>query len=392
MSDAITPAPVEQDTLGRRTFLSGASATVLLLGLGSGTLVACTSSGDSTDNGTGGGGGEATGLSFFVWVGSGQGDMPRAVIADYTADHPEVTVEYVEGNNAEVMTQILTSLEVTPDEPLVNLGFFNAAAIETGKLEDIWLPLNPAQVPNIESVRPEYRIPDDKGVYFATSTVGLVYNSKVFEEKGWAPPTSWNDLWDPKFRGKVAVFDEPGFSWNGLLATALVNGGSEENIDPAIDIYRQAAKDGQFHSFFTSPDQLKQLLVNEEAWIAPYFFGLAWTWTLDGAPVGYAVPSEGQIAFPLGFGMVTGSSENQQQHSLAIINEMLTPEMVKMFCEASFAVPVVEGVQVKDELLSAEPYQEEAVANMMNLDWATMAAKNDEYVQKWNEQVKANLK
>ena len=50
MSDAITPAPVEQDTLGRRTFLSGASATVLLLGLGSGTLVACTSSGDSTDN------------------------------------------------------------------------------------------------------------------------------------------------------------------------------------------------------------------------------------------------------------------------------------------------------------------------------------------------------
>lgn len=104
------------------------------------------------------------------------------------------------------------------------------------------------------------------------------------------------------------------------------------------------------------------------------------------------MPSEGQIAFPLGFGMVTGSSENQQQHSLAIINEMLTPEMVKMFCEASFAVPVVEGVQVKDELLSAEPYQEEAVANMMNLDWATMAAKNDEYVQKWNEQVKANLK
>ena len=33
---------------------------------------------------------------------------------------------------------------------------------------------------------------------------GLAYNKKMFAEKGWAAPTSWMDLADPKFKGKVA--------------------------------------------------------------------------------------------------------------------------------------------------------------------------------------------
>ena len=30
---------------------------------------------------------------------------------------------------------------------------------------------------------------------------GLAYNAKMFKEKGWAAPTSWMDLADPKFKG-----------------------------------------------------------------------------------------------------------------------------------------------------------------------------------------------
>ena len=34
----------------------------------------------------------------------------------------------------------------------------------------------------------------------ASSRTGLMYNTKVFEEKGWTAPTSWNDLKDPKYK------------------------------------------------------------------------------------------------------------------------------------------------------------------------------------------------
>ena len=32
-----------------------------------------------------------------------------------------------------------------------------------------------------------------------------MYNTKYFKEKGWAAPTSWNDLKDPKYKKLLVI-------------------------------------------------------------------------------------------------------------------------------------------------------------------------------------------
>lgn len=341
-------------------------------------------------SGNGAAGGDVN-VTEFIWVGSGQGVTPREVRKTYLEAHPNVSIDFVEGTNAETYPKILASLQITPDDPLVNFGFFNSDAMTKGTLADIWLPLSPERVPNIEGVLPDFRLPGDKGVYFASSPVGIMYSAEVFEQKGWAPPSSWNDLWDPKYKGKVAVWDAPAWSFNGLAVTARVNGGGEENIEPGMAIYEKAAKAGQIHSLYTSNSQAQQLLVSGDAWITPFFFGIMQPWVEDGAPLGYAVPKEGQIAFPLGFAMVKGSSPAQQQVATDVIDMMLAPEVVSRWSNLTFSVPVVRDAKVNPSLAKLPAYQPAAISNQIALDWETIADKNDEWLQAWDRRVKGNL-
>ena len=46
---------------------------------------------------------------------------------------------------------------------------------------------------------------DDKAVAVGLVGTGFMYNTKTFKEKGWAPPTSWNDLKDPKFKKLLVI-------------------------------------------------------------------------------------------------------------------------------------------------------------------------------------------
>src|ERR1035438_7814401 len=49
------------------------------------------------------------------------------------------------------------------------------------------------------------RATDERAVGIGLVATGLMYNSKVFAEKGWAPPTSWNDLKDPKYQKQLVI-------------------------------------------------------------------------------------------------------------------------------------------------------------------------------------------
>lgn len=367
----------------RRQFLQAAGSGVAGLSLAP-LLASC--------GGSDGGSGQVN-VTEFVWVGSNQDVTPKEVNARYLKSHPDVEIELVQGTNAETFPKILTSIEVTPDEPLVNFGFFNADAINKGIIADAWVPLTPDRIPNITKVLPEYRVPDDQGVYFASSPIGLMYNTKVFKERRWPAPTSWKDLWDPRFKGKVAFWDAPSWSFNGVIPTARLYGGGERNIEPAMKVYERAARGGQIHSLYTSNDQGKQLLVSENAWLTPFFFGIMQPWAQEeGAPLGYAVPEEGQVAFQLGFGMVKGSSDEQQRVAADIINRMLDPRVVKRWADLTYGIPLVKGTKPKPSLAKLEAYDEAAVKKSMQLDWTTIAKSNSRWSEEWNRRVKANLR
>jgi spermidine/putrescine-binding protein len=66
---------------------------------------------------------------------------------------------------------------------------------------------------------------------------GFMINTKVFKEKGWATPTSWDDLKDPKFK-KLLVIPPINNTYGlyTLMMFARLNGGGEKNIEPGFKV------------------------------------------------------------------------------------------------------------------------------------------------------------
>jgi putative spermidine/putrescine transport system substrate-binding protein len=327
-----------------------------------------------------------TKVTQFIWTGA-QEPVPRRLAAEYVKAHPDVQIEIISGTNAATYPKIKASLDINPDEPLVNFGFFNLDATAKGRTSNVWLPLDKTVVPNVENILDAYRQPDDMGAFFCMDVCGLVYNTDKIK----TAPTSWMDLFDPKYKGRVTFFD---YYWagNGLVAVARLNGGGEDNIEPGMRIYADAAKAGHIHSLYTSNAQLQQLLVSGEVWIAPYFRGVALPWAAQGAPIGYAVPKEGQVTFPEGFQLVRGSNAAQRKVSQDIIGRSLEPDAVLDYCRTAAVLPLMKNIKLPDDLARDPSIQPAALNQAMNLDYLKMAANTPAWTDQWNKQVKANLK
>lgn len=329
---------------------------------------------------------QATTVTQFIWTGA-QEPVPRRIASEFTAANAGVNIEIISGTNGATYPKLAASRDIDPNAPLINLGFFNLDATERGKLVDMWLPIDEATVPNVAHILPAYRQAGDLGAFFCMDACGLVYNTKHFAQSA---PDSWETLFDPALKGKVALFD--GF-WpgNGLVVLARLHGGSEDDIEPAMAIYEKAARDGQFHSLVTSNAQLQQLIVSGEVVLAPHFRGVALPWAKDGAPVGYAMPKEGQVAFPEGFQLVKGSSDAQIDVCRKLLNVSLSPENVLDYCLTAHVIPLMDNVQLPADVASDPTIQPEAISSAIQLDYAKIAANGPAWADMWNKRVKANM-
>jgi putative spermidine/putrescine transport system substrate-binding protein len=217
--------------------------------------------------------------------------------------------------------------------------------------------------------------------------MGLIYKKSAFK----TPPTSWMDLFDSAYKGKVTTWDAPAFSVNALPVVAKLNGGSESDLQPGIDIFAEAARAGQFRGFIASIDALRQQLNSGEVVIAPGFQGVAQPWIDAGDDIGFVAPEEGLMAFPEGFQLVKGSSDAQLEQAAALMNELFTPENVAEYCNLNGLLPLVEGAELKPELAEKETFQLSAIESAIQIDWATLVENIETATSAWNEDVKANI-
>jgi putative spermidine/putrescine transport system substrate-binding protein len=363
---------------GRNPLLSGLDRRTMLKGA-AGLGLAAAMPGNLFAQGS-------TSVTQFIWTGA-QEPVPRRIAEEFMAANPGVSIEIISGTNGATYPKLAASRDIDPDSPLVNLGFFNRDASERGKLVDMWLPIEEATVPNVAHILPEYRQAGDLGAFFCMDACGLVYNTDHF---GTSAPDSWEALFDPALKGKIALFDGlwPG---NGLVVLAKLHGGSEDDIEPALEIYEKAARDGQFHSFVTSNAQLQQLLVSGEVVLTSHFRGVALPWAQDGAAIAYAIPQEGQVAFPEGFQLVNGTSDAQLEACHRLLDISLSPENVLDYCLTAHVIPLVDNVELPEEVASDPTIQPEAIASAIQLDYAKIAANGPAWADAWNRRVKANM-
>jgi putative spermidine/putrescine transport system substrate-binding protein len=383
--------------ISRRAFLERSAALGVSSAAALSFLAACGPSGTPSGSAAPGAGGKPAGadgpvkLSFFVYVGANQGVVPREVVAEYTKANPNVSIELYEGTNAETYPKMAAARKVTPDQPIVNFGYFNADSNAKGDADDLWDTLDPANVPALNNVYDAFKRKDNRGIAWGMVGIGLMYNTTSVK----TAPTSWMDFWDPKFKGRLALSNGNHYL-SGLVTTTRAQGGKENDaaaVDKSFKLISGKAKEGQIALFFLSNDQVKQPMIRGEVWLSGWFNSSVDIWAnQEKGPFGYATPKEGQIAFTLYHQVVKGSTPAQKYHAERIIGMLNEKSWLSRYCNLTHSIPAAKDIQLDPELAQQEAFKTRNIEGAMQLDWPTIAAKNSEWKERWDKEVVAFVK
>ncbi|MBK1658524.1 ABC transporter substrate-binding protein [Paracraurococcus ruber] len=142
--------------------------------------------------------------------------------------------------------------------------------------------------------------------FFQMDSIG--YNTKHVQAEN--NELSWGELFNPKYRGKVALF---GIDWLGMLDAALgmkalgllpastdPTGLTEKEVDTVVAFLKEKKKEGHFRALWRAYGELVNLMASEEVWIADAWWPVVVEVAGKGIPVRYAVAKEGYRAWCVG--------------------------------------------------------------------------------------------
>jgi putative spermidine/putrescine transport system substrate-binding protein len=364
-------------TISRRRLLALGGA-----GLAGAALSACGQGEIQQSGASGGGGNGKVTVTMFVFLGGDLGVMPKAFAKEYMASHPNVELKIYENSNQVGYPKMLATKQATPDKPFVNLGFFNAQISAQGDTDDMWQPLDYAAMPNAADITDLFRRPGQRGIGVGTDQIGVVYSPQAIG----TAPDSWTAVWDDRYRDKLSMFD---YWWYAVLAAARLNGGSENNMEPGWDLWRQKA--GNIRAIVTSNPEWQQVLSNGTSTITSCWHGTGLQFKRNGAPIEYAPPAEGAIAVPVYLQSVKGNTPQQQEVCQDVINEMLAPKWALEWARTSIQLPANPGVKLPADMADLPGFRKSTVDKLVSVDWSVAAAQNADWKKRWDSDVKANI-
>src|SRR4051794_5641350 len=167
-----------------------------------------------------------------AYGGSFEQAMRKAIIPPFEQKHG-VKVEYVAGNS----TDNLAKLQAQRGNQQIDLAILDDGpmyqAVALGFCAEL------AKAPAFDDLYELANFPSGKAGHIGVVGTGLMYNKKVFDEKKWPAPASWEDLKDPKYKKKLVIPPlNNSYGVHALVTMARLRGGGEKSIEPGFKAFK----------------------------------------------------------------------------------------------------------------------------------------------------------
>ena len=246
---------------------------------------------------------------------------------------------------------------------------------------DIFEKVSVDKIPNLKDVPSKFIDPRGLGVFVSGLIIGLAYNT----EKIKTPPRSWNDLLKPEYKGRVGLAGLGStlmMAW--MVEIARLNGGSEENMEPAFEFVRKLLPNVSAVS--ASPGALATLFQQDQIDISIHYNNNVGDLQGKGVPVTLAKPDTGYIHIKSTMHIVKNTKNPDL--AAAYINAALSPEVqTKMADDPYFIVPTSTKASFSKGL-QAYARDMKAVEAMNSVDWAKLNPRRAEYIDRFNRLIK----
>jgi putative spermidine/putrescine transport system substrate-binding protein len=227
-------------------------------------------------------------------IGGFGGTTPQGLqtcgIKSFEKAYPGVTVQYIAGQGSETIAKVAAS----KNDPTIDLMMLQSADLYNANRLGLVGTESASAVPNIQDLKSLYGSKPmyGGGVPLGTLSTGIAYNTQVFKEHGWAAPNSWNDLWDPKFKGHVAIITiTVGGTQAWVQTLGEIDGGSVDNAAPLFKKLGQLKPN--LYAVDSTSAQLAEQIQQQHVWIAPFSGNQVAPLQAQGVPIQMIIPKEG---------------------------------------------------------------------------------------------------
>lgn len=259
-------------------------------------------------------------------------------------------------------------------------------AIEKMKEDGQLLKIDHSKIPNLKNIDERFLdLPFDPGneysVPYFWGTVGIVYNPKLLDGVTF---NSWNDLWNEKLRNEILLVDGAreviGFGLNSL------NYSLNETDKTKLIEAKEKLERLQPNIKAIVGDEIKMLMVNEEASVAVVWSGDAADMMWENEALDYVVPIEGSnLWFD---NMVIPKTAKNVEGAHQFINFMLDAEVAAQNTDyVGYSTPNKEAMKllpeetIADERFYPSPELTERLEVYENLGQKMLAYYNDLYLE-----------
>jgi putative spermidine/putrescine transport system substrate-binding protein len=316
-------------------------------------------------------------LTVAGYGGSFEQTLRKEVIPDFEKKNG-VKVEYVAGNSTDTLAKLqaqkanqVIDVAIVDDGPMYQAIALGFCAPITG--------LSDADI--VKSAR--YR--DDKAVGMGLVATGLMYNTKYFTEKGWAAPTSWNDLKEPKYK-KLLVIPPLNntYGLHALVMMARLNGGGEKNIDPGFKVVENDIAPNVL-VFEPSPGKMTELFESGQGVIAVWGSGRVASFAETGFPVDFVYPKEGALALLASACPV--AKPNASPLAQEFVKMLLEPQFQEIFAKEYGYGPINRRAQVSPTGAARMAPIGKRAGELIVVDWDAINQNRAEWDKRWNREV-----
>src|SRR5580658_3097737 len=315
-------------------------------------------------------------LTVAAYGGVWDSHLREKVFPDFEKKH-NVKIDYVAGNS----TDTPAKMQAQKSNQVIDVAIMDDGvmyqAIQLGFC-------TPIQGMDKSELYPAALFKDDKAVAVGLTGTGFMINTKVFKERGWATPTSWKDLKDPKFKKQLVIPPiNNTYGLYTLMMYARMNGGGEKNIDPGFKVMKQDINPNVL-AYEPSPGKMTELFESGQAELAVWGSGRVQSFANTGFPVDFVYPKEGAVtllttACPI-------AKPNASPLASSFIRALLEPKIQLVMLKDYGYGPALKTVAVPPELSKMAPVGERA-AKLYTADWSIINDKREEWTKRWNREV-----
>jgi putative spermidine/putrescine transport system substrate-binding protein len=301
--------------------------------------------------------------------------------------HRDVLAPYFRKKTGADVTQtiLLATDEVAKLEAARGKPPFDVAIMDEGPLLDAVkagviekYPVDKS--PNYKDLVPAFQ--DPWGPKISLQVIGIGFNPKKIKER----PKSWNDLFNPAYKGRVgltALNSTLGMAF--MVDLAKTRGGSESDIEPAFKALKELLP--SVGAISANLGAHAALFQQEQIDIAPYNFNFVQTLKEKGVDIDFATLDTGIPAWRTSLHLVKNAL--QPDFAVQYIDAHLAPDLQEDLERAPYwVIPTNSKVPLKVEIVKQVAKTQDDLAKLKYQDWPKINEHRSEWIERFNRDIK----